>query len=140
MDYHWMNLCFCTLVLLLCDVTGLGYRRPPYSKEYYPRRRPYIDENISYSSPQRSPDYVSSHPDYLWQQFWDAVNYNGPLEEVFQQIQPSNIYQDEYLRPEFFFSRRLPVVPSRNTKDEHEDEYNRYREYFYRRYGTNFVD
>ncbi|GFU52966.1 uncharacterized protein TNCV_1142581 [Trichonephila clavipes] len=63
--------------------------------------------------------------DPLLAQFWDVYNYKGPLE---QKPIPGGFFQPE----EFYFQTRLPQA---------EDEaYRRYRDYFFRRYGTNFVD
>ncbi|GBM60454.1 hypothetical protein AVEN_117968-1 [Araneus ventricosus] len=69
------------------------------------------------------PQFQTNDP--VWSQFWDIYDYSGPLE---QEPVDSGVPHPEDL----FFQTRLPQVE--------DDAYNRYREYFYRRYGTNFVD
>ncbi|KAF8767006.1 hypothetical protein HNY73_020018 [Argiope bruennichi] len=82
---------------------------------YYP---PYPQIPVAYR-----PQFPANDP--LWSQFWDVYDYSGPLE---QEPIDSSVFQPENL----FFQTRLPQVD--------DDAYDRYREYFYRRYGTNFLD
>ncbi|GFU21771.1 uncharacterized protein NPIL_309781 [Nephila pilipes] len=63
--------------------------------------------------------------DPLLAQFWDVYNYRGPLE---QEPIPNGFLQPE----DFYFQTRYPQID--------DEAYRRYRDYFYRRYGTNFMD
>lgn len=98
----------------------------------------------------------------FWRQFWDVFNYKGPLQEnpFFQPVarpvrntvvrpiirpltRPVTIpffsnsgFYEQYPGEGLFIPETETIRPvTQEITSEHEDEYNRYRDYFYRRYG-----
>lgn len=105
--------------------------------------------------------------DSFWRQFWDVFNYKGPLQEnpffrpvdkpirnslmrpiIRPLIRPVTVpffsnsgFYEQYPGQELFIPETETTRPvTQEVTSEHEDEYNRYRDYFYRRYGPSFVD
>lgn len=118
----------------------------------------FINEDFRFYGPSSDPQ---------WREFWDVFNYRGPLQEnaFFRPIarpvitpverpirrpfaRPGtrhyildNGYGEQYPGQDFYIPDRQVIRPGRQESTAEEDvDYSKYRDYFYRRYGTNFVD
>ena len=118
----------------------------------------FTSENIHFFGPPS---------DSFWREFWDVFNYKGPLQEnpFFRPVErplittlerpvirpltrpvtipyfTNNDFDEQYPGQEYFITETETTRPiNQEVTRQHEDDYNRYRDYFYRRYGTNFVD
>lgn len=112
--------------------------------------------------PSENIHFFGQPSDSFWRQFWDVFNYKGPLQEnpffhpvdrhlinrvVRPVIRPltrpitipffsNSGFHEQYPGQELFIPETETTRPvTQEVTSEHEDEYNRYRDYFYRRYG-----
>uniref|UniRef100_A0A2L2Z1R9 Uncharacterized protein n=1 Tax=Parasteatoda tepidariorum TaxID=114398 RepID=A0A2L2Z1R9_PARTP len=139
MDSKWVTVVLLIVVASLSrQVTGMNHYYQQY-EDSYPRRRPYDEDRILYTFSSNNPHYPQNHP--IWEQFWDAYNYKGPLEEDPRYLENNFGINNDYSRPGYFVpSRPVSVVPARGVDSNRNEAYNRYREYFFRRYGSNYID
>lgn len=133
-----------------------SYTYLPQSDFHYHQNRPYAEESTHYQPTSYNPHSLQKHP--LWSEFWDAYNYKGPLEEeharlpgggqfLFTRDYHQKPYPQRYphrppvtgIQPVDYYPQRYPHRPPGTGVDAAiGDGYDRYRDYFFRRFGSNF--
>ncbi|KAG8180376.1 hypothetical protein JTE90_025426 [Oedothorax gibbosus] len=125
------------MTLTTSDVSGNGYMYIPYDDFQPHQRRPYPNENFFHQPSTYFPRNLRKHP--LWSEFWDTYNYQGPLEEDHAKLPGGHVFfEREYPKPVGNYPRVYPHQTPTSNGNSRDDDYNRYKDYFFRRFGSNF--
>lgn len=133
------------------QVSCNSYAYIPYNDfQPHQQRRPH--ENFFHQPSIHFPRNLRKHPQ--WSEFWDAYNYQGPLEE--DQARLPGVFERDYTKtvgyhpqkPSYYprvypqeppnYPRVYPQEPPVKNWNVRDNDYNRYRDYFFKRFGQDF--
>ncbi|XP_054715709.1 uncharacterized protein LOC129225165 [Uloborus diversus] len=137
MDIRTLRKIYLYILVLFLPFCAGTHQAFYYHNDQYPIRSPYVDDSRSFMHQLHFPEELRNHP--LWDSFWDVYNYDGPHQQsgapAIQTFSFEDQPRNEYQIPRRDRHRSLPDPGA--IRDE---AYQRYKDYFFGRFGSNFLE